>query len=127
MPPRPSSVQSDGSLHPAMSQSPMAQDRGMLQYKTIHRDSSYYKSNHCLLLFALFQGLFRETLRCLLMAPHSQPLLCHHVSPREDRCTLGWAHISRTTPWVATDNREDNMFPKVCTLNGLCRGLTLER
>lgn len=28
MPPRPSSVQSDGSLHPAMSQSPMAQDRG---------------------------------------------------------------------------------------------------
>lgn len=30
MPPRPSSVQSDGSLHPAMSQSPMAQDRGML-------------------------------------------------------------------------------------------------
>ncbi len=33
MPPRPSSVQSDGSLHPAMSQSPMAQDRGMLQSK----------------------------------------------------------------------------------------------
>lgn len=33
MPPRPSSVQSDGSLHPAMSQSPMAQDRGMLRSK----------------------------------------------------------------------------------------------
>ena len=33
MPPRPSSVHSDGSLHPAMSQSPMAQDRGMLQSK----------------------------------------------------------------------------------------------
>lgn len=31
MPPRPSSVQSDGSLHQAMSQSPMAQDRGIWQ------------------------------------------------------------------------------------------------
>ncbi|KAM4581489.1 AT-rich interactive domain-containing protein 1A isoform 1-T1 [Odontesthes bonariensis] len=31
MPPRPSSVQSDGSLNPAMSQSPMAQDRGFMQ------------------------------------------------------------------------------------------------
>lgn len=31
MPPRPSSVQSDGSLHPAMSQSPMAQDRGVFK------------------------------------------------------------------------------------------------
>lgn len=31
MPPRPSSVQPDGSLHPSMSQSPMAQDRGKLQ------------------------------------------------------------------------------------------------
>lgn len=31
MPPRPSSVHSDGSLHPAMSQSPMAQDRGIIQ------------------------------------------------------------------------------------------------
>ncbi|XP_077382138.1 AT-rich interactive domain-containing protein 1A isoform X3 [Festucalex cinctus] len=31
MPPRPSSVQSDGSLHPAMSQSPLAPDRGFVQ------------------------------------------------------------------------------------------------
>ncbi|XP_051922691.1 AT-rich interactive domain-containing protein 1A isoform X2 [Hippocampus zosterae] len=31
MPPRPSSVQSDGSLHPGMSQSPLAPDRGFMQ------------------------------------------------------------------------------------------------
>ncbi|XP_054637245.1 AT-rich interactive domain-containing protein 1A isoform X3 [Dunckerocampus dactyliophorus] len=31
MPPRPSSVQSDGSLHPGMSQSPMGPDRGFMQ------------------------------------------------------------------------------------------------
>lgn len=127
MPPRPSSVQSDGSLHPAMSQSPMAQDRGVLQSKCrifieIHISKEF---EHCLPPFALFQDLCREILRCLLMAPPSQPLLCHHVSPQGDRCILGWAHISRTTPWVAMDSR-DNMAPKVCTFIWSLSGLNLE-
>lgn len=76
-------------------------------------------SEHYLPL-AWFQGLCRETLRCPLMAPLSQPLHCRRASPQGDRCILGWVHISRTTPWVATDSREPNMAPKVCTC-----GLTL--
>lgn len=119
MPPRPSSVQSDGSLHPAMSQSPMAQDRGMLQSKSkvfteIREFAEASESERCLPLSPSFQGLCRETLRCPRMAPLSQPLHCHHANPQGDRCILGWAHISRTTQWAAMDSREDNMALKVC-------------
>lgn len=117
MPPRPSSVQSDGSLHPAMSQSPMAQDRGCYPYNKVFR--ALHILSTCLLFTFFFyhccQVLCREILRCHLMVPLSQPLLCHHVSPLVGRCTLGWVHISRTTQWVAMHSREDNMVPKVLT------------
>lgn len=120
MPPRPSSVQSDGSLHPAMSQSPMAQDRGTFKSEP-KSDERFKKVSHALPLVVVLllffsappQGLCREIRRCLLMAPLSLPLLCPHVSPQGDRCILGWAHISRTTPWVATDSRGDNTALKV--------------
>lgn len=115
MPPRPSSVQSDGSLHPAMSQSPMAQDRGVFKSKALDRTNQFKKASHALLFFlsASPQGLCRETHRCLLTAPLSLPLLCPHASPQGDKCILGWAHINRTTPWVAMDSKGDNMGPKV--------------
>lgn len=121
MPPRPSSVQSDGSLHPAMSQSPMAQDRGLFKSKakSAGQKQLIREGLSCSLIFSYLppQGFCRETHRCLLTAPLSLPLLCPHVNPQGDKCILGWAHISRTTPWVATDSKGDNTALKV----RLCR------
>lgn len=85
------------------------------------------ESEHCLPLLALFQGLCRETLRCLLMAPPSQLLHCRRVSLQGDRCILQWAHISRTTPWLAMDSRVDNMAPKVRAFKLSLLGFDLKR
>lgn len=119
MPPRPSSVQSDGSLHPAMSQSPMAQDRGMrcnlcLKTACVFAEVSVWTQAP---FTVSFQGSCRETLRCPPTVLLSQHLHYLHASPQGGRCILGWVHISRATPWVAMDNREDNTAPKVCCSN----------
>lgn len=76
---------------------------------------------------SLIQGLCRETLRCPLTAPPNQPLHCRRASPQGDRCILGWPHISRTTPWVATGSKEDSMAPKVCASELYLSGFDLRK
>lgn len=108
---------------------PRTEVRSSLSPKVLDRNERFKKVSHSLLLLicifsAPSQGLCRGIRRCLLTAPLNLPPLCPHVSPQGDRCILEWAHISRTTPWVATDSRGDNTAPKVHS-HCLPRGLTL--
>lgn len=120
MPPRPSSGQSDGILHPGMNQPGMGQDRGKAHY----RDAIYYAFipfayillYFNLFLFFLIQDSCKGT-KCHPMALPSLVLHCHHGNHLEVRCMEEWDLFSRITQWAATGLRVANMAHKVnCSL-----------
>lgn len=84
MPPRPSSVQSDGSLHPAMSQSPMAQDRGMFKSgaKSVGQKQSIEErlSRSNILLICSSPGFMQRNPQ---MPPYGSPQSASALSPRQ--------------------------------------------
>lgn len=127
MPPRPSSVQSDGSLHPGMSQSPMAQDRGMQQSKC-----KVLTEIHIREFASASESLFLAPLRVYAEKPPDAPLWLPSVS----FCTVA-ASVLRGTDaswhgpisaeqlhgWLWTARRTIRP-PKYVFSNRLCQGLT---
>lgn len=81
MPPRPSSVQSDGSLHPAMSQSPMAQDRGVFksEAKSVAR-KQWIQEGLSRSLVCSSSGFMQRNPQ---MPPYGSPQSASALSPRQ--------------------------------------------
>lgn len=80
MPPRPSSVQSDGSLHPTMNQSPMTQDRGMLPSHLLLSEILRLLQPHCTHFFPFHQGFMQRNPQ---MPAYGSPQSASALSPRQ--------------------------------------------
>lgn len=81
MPPRPSSVHSDGNLHPGMSQSPMAADRGMLF--RLRRQCQKGFSSLITGSYTLFMFISGFMQRNPQMPPYGSPQSASALSPRQ--------------------------------------------
>ena len=128
MPPRPSSVQSDGSLHPAMSQSPMAQDRGTLQSKRSQRSACYVasESEHLLPLLPSVRVYAEEPSDAYLWLPPVR--LCTVSAPVLRRTDASWdgpISAEQLHGWLWTAGR--TVWPPRCVLSNILRhGFTEE-